>query len=268
MCRFRYLVGSIVLMSAALSAAPSEADFHFWYIKEIYTNQAGTVQFIELFTTSSGQQFLDDHSISSNSANFPFLVNSPTPTNSKHLLLATPGFASIPGSATPNYTIPSNFFSTTNDTINFGPGASIRTFASIPTDGVMSLNYTASGVLTIMANTPRNFANLGDSVNLPPPTGDYNGDSIVDAADYVAWRKTLNAGILFGKGADGDADGTIDDGDYNYWRIRFGKTVSGSGGGAEATGVPEPATLVTLFVGVILGAAIAIIRKAPRSGYA
>jgi serralysin len=261
----RTVLALSALLTVALSALSSRADFHFWFIKEIYTNQAGTVQFIELFTSSSGQQFLDDHSINSNSATFPFLVNSPTPTNGHHLLLATPGFATIPGGATPNYTIPSNFFSTTNDTINFGPGASIRTFASIPTDGVMSLNYTAGGVLSIMANSPRNFANQGTSVNLPPPTGDYNGDSIVDAADYVVWRKTLNDGVLFGTGADGDADGTIDEGDYNYWRARFGHTVPGAGGGAEATGVPEPATLASLFVGVILVAALTTTRK-PSSG--
>jgi hypothetical protein len=244
----RATVGRLVLalLTVALSALSSRADFHFWFIKEIYTNQAGTVQFIELFTTSGGQQFLDDHSIRSNAVIFPFLVNTPTPTASKHLLLATSGFATIPGGATPNYTIPSNFFSTTNDTINFGPNASIRTFASIPTDGVMSLNYTAGGVLSVMANSPRNFANQGMSVNLPPPTGDYNGDSIVDAADYVYWRKTLSSGIVFGQGADGSANGTIDQADYNFWRQRFGNLIAGSGG--ESGSIPEPSAILLSLV--------------------
>ncbi|MEX2546100.1 MAG: hypothetical protein WD316_13305 [Phycisphaeraceae bacterium] len=37
--------------------------------------------------------------------------------------------------------------------------------------------------------------------------GDYNGDGVVDAADYVVWRKT-----------DGSAEG------YNTWRTNFGAT--------------------------------------------
>ena len=157
------------------------------------------------------------------------------------MLLATSGFGAIPGGATPNYTIPSNFFSVTGDTINFGPGANIRTFASIPTDGVMSLNYTATGVLSITANSPRNHANQGMSVSLPPPDGDYNNDDVVDAADYVVWRRNFGAAATPGaSGADGDEDGTIDDDDYNFWRARFGNVVPGSGGGAT---VPEPQTI-------------------------
>jgi hypothetical protein len=70
------------------------------------------------------------------------------------------------------------------------------------------------------------------------PTGDYNGNGRVDAADYVLWRKTLNqTGIPLGTGADGNSSGTIDAGDYTYWRQRFGTPISGSG--ATAT-VPEP----------------------------
>jgi hypothetical protein len=30
-----------------------------------------------------------------------------------------------------------------------------------------------------------------ESIPLPPLTGDYNNNGIVDAADYVVWRKTV-----------------------------------------------------------------------------
>lgn len=71
-----------------------------------------------------------------------------------------------------------------------------------------------------------------------PPSGDYNHDGVVDAADYVAWRDTLGQSVSSaGSGADGNQNGLIDSGDYDYWRLRFGNTVSGLGAGSS---VPEP----------------------------
>ena len=64
------------------------------------------------------------------------------------------------------------------------------------------------------------------------PPGDFNNDGIVDAADYVVWRKT-----------GGQRQG------YNDWRSHFGRPAgSGSVAGANAT-VPEPTTLVILHRG-------------------
>ncbi len=78
-----------------------------------------------------------------------------------------------------------------------------------------------------------------------PPTGDYNGNGVVDAADYVVWRKTFNQSVSpAGSGADGNQSGTIEDGDYTYWRARFGNSASGLGSGAS---VPEPSTLANLL---------------------
>jgi hypothetical protein len=76
----------------------------------------------------------------------------------------------------------------------------------------------------------------------PVPTGDYNENGVVDAADYVVWRKTLNQpAVPEGSGADGDLSGTIDAGDYQFWRAHFGETVAGSGS-APAVAAPEPTT--------------------------
>jgi hypothetical protein len=81
------------------------------------------------------------------------------------------------------------------------------------------------------------------------PTGDYNGNGVVDAADYAVWRKTLNsAASPVGSGADGSENGTIDAGDYTYWRSRFGNSASGFG----SSSVPEPATVVLFLVFVPL----------------
>ncbi len=93
------------------------------------------------------------------------------------------------------------------------------------------------------------------------PSGDYNDNGTVDAADYVLWRNTLNESATPpGSGADGDESGTIDDVDYTYWRSRFGNSAPGS---AAAALVPEPSALVTLLIGA-LGASVRRPRRPRR----
>ena len=67
--------------------------------------------------------------------------------------------------------------------------------------------------------------------------GDYNGNNIVDAADYTIWRDgdpLLN---------EGTTPGVIDQEDYNFWKTHFGD-VPGGGAAASGTAVPEPGSLV------------------------
>lgn len=85
------------------------------------------------------------------------------------------------------------------------------------------------------------------SVDAVSPTGDYNGNGIVDAADYVVWRDTFGQGATpQGSGADGNSNGTIDSGDYEFWKSQFGTVIPGSGTGAVA-GVPEPSSVLLLL---------------------
>jgi hypothetical protein len=84
------------------------------------------------------------------------------------------------------------------------------------------------------------------------PTGDYNGDGIVDAADYLVWRNSL--GSTTNLAADGNGSGAIDKGDYTVWKSHFGQ----AGAAASSLGiaaVPEPATLfgVLLAGSLLLG---------------
>lgn len=89
--------------------------------------------------------------------------------------------------------------------------------------------------------------------------GDYNGDGIVNAADYTVWRDNLGltgtAGSLLGDGTGDDLsgmpDGDVDQFDYDYWKQQFGTTVPGAGS-ASLAGVPEPGCL-TLFVLASIG---------------
>jgi hypothetical protein len=79
-------------------------------------------------------------------------------------------------------------------------------------------------------------------------TADYNHNGVVDAADYVVWRKTLGSTTMLD--ADGDSSGTIDEADYEVWRMDFG-TVFGPGSGSSlgAAAVPEPTAAAILAVG-------------------
>jgi hypothetical protein len=63
-------------------------------------------------------------------------------------------------------------------------------------------------------------------------TGDHNGDGVVDAADYVTWRKT----------SPGNAQG------YNDWQQNFGASSPGSG---SFSNVPEPASCTAILFGFI-----------------
>ena len=77
-------------------------------------------------------------------------------------------------------------------------------------------------------NTPVNLQIM------PALSGDYNHNGVVDAADYVVWRKGL--GTIYTQS------------DYGIWRSHFGQT-AGNGSGATANAaVPEPATLVLLML--------------------
>jgi phospholipase/lecithinase/hemolysin len=64
--------------------------------------------------------------------------------------------------------------------------------------------------------------------------GDFNGDDIIDAADYVAWRKN---------------GGTPEE--YGTWRAHFGAT-AGSGSLSNTT-VPEPASILLLIWAAAIG---------------
>ncbi len=71
--------------------------------------------------------------------------------------------------------------------------------------------------------------------------GDYNNDSVVNAADFTVWRDQLsNEGTS--PTADGNGDGVIDELDYNTWRFAYGK--SGHDLGVNVPFPPATETLV------------------------
>jgi hypothetical protein len=75
--------------------------------------------------------------------------------------------------------------------------------------------------------------------------GDYNRDGMVDAGDYIVWRKALSAQNLI---ADGDRDGMVDEADYELMREFFGVSLELVSGGAA---VPEPHLAAFAIFGLV-----------------
>ncbi len=166
-----------LLLGLALCAAPGRAgaNFHLWDLVEVYSNADGSIQYIELSTSSTGQGVLDLHTLTSNSdgvqRTFTFHGNLATETEDQRMLLATPGFAALPGAVTPDYVLPCGPFfdpSATLVTLNFsGVDTLVFSSAQLPTNGTLALVDASPGgapSLSTAANTPTNV--LGNAGQL------------------------------------------------------------------------------------------------------
>jgi hypothetical protein len=88
-------------------------------------------------------------------------------------------------------------------------------------------------------------------VDVPQVPGDYNGDGVVNAADYTVWRDHLGSEV--NTEIDGDKSGIVDEGDYEVWKQNFGQHAgAGALGGAGNAAVPEPATSVLALLATAL----------------
>lgn len=76
----------------------------------------------------------------------------------------------------------------------------------------------------------------------PGIAGDYNNNSVVDAADYVIWRNVLNQATTI---PNDITPGTVVQQDLVEWRNRFGKTTFEFAAGSS---VPEPTSLICLVL--------------------
>lgn len=93
--------------------------------------------------------------------------------------------------------------------------------------------------------------------------GDYNGDGLVDLADYTVWRNTLGNTVPNGTGADGNGDGLINTADYGEWKDNFGASLGGASLAAPPVAVPEPAAILLALIATI---ALPLARLVPFGG--
>jgi hypothetical protein len=109
---------------------------------------------------------------------------------------------------------------------------------------LMFTGFNSSGFFTYERST---------GTAAPPPTGDYNHNNVVDAGDYVIWRRTFGSSASpSGSGADGNSNGTIDQGDYTYWRERYGNAPVGAGAGFASIPESKPIFLALQMVVAVI----------------
>jgi hypothetical protein len=144
-----------------------------------------------------------------------------------------------------------------------------------------SLNYTHSSDLKTMQEIFQVGPLLGDAAaagtldlsdlfvanTIPatlPPAGDYNGDGVVDAADFTVWRDHLGQ-VYTLLNRDPSHSGAVNQTDYDVWRDNFGRGITGGGGAASGQSaadfgelsrtVPEPSALaLTLLASMTFAA--------------
>jgi Ca2+-binding RTX toxin-like protein len=174
-------------------------SFHLYDITEIYSNASGSVQFIELFTGWSGQNFLQDHDItvtagSTHTFNFDHDLDTSKNTKDTYFLIATQGFADL-GIVTPDYIVSDGFLFLPSGTINFGDGYDVVNYSNLPTDHEHSVSE--DGVQQL--NSPTNFAGAtGHISNHAPALATALADKVDGSGQALSYR--------FGAGAFSDAD--------------------------------------------------------------
>ncbi len=84
--------------------------------------------------------------------------------------------------------------------------------------------------MSVYAQSPDPWSGL---IVATPQSADYNQNGTIDTGDYVAWRKSnIN-------GQPG----------YDLWRANYGN-VAGSGRSLNSANIPEPTTVVLIFLAV------------------
>jgi hypothetical protein len=161
---------ALAAIAPLLAALPARALFHEWDIVEVFSNEDGSIQYVEFFTSFGSQQFLDGHTLrtqinTTNALTYPFdgdLDTSEHGTANQSFLVATAGFEAAAGIA-PDYVMPDAFIEVGVVTrLNF-ENVSIFQLAGLPTDGANALFADAS----TGPATPTNFA--GETGTLPEP---------------------------------------------------------------------------------------------------
>ena len=78
--------------------------------------------------------------------------------------------------------------------------------------------------------------------------GDFDGNGIVDAADYTIYQDNLgmDAAVLNGNGSGA---ATVGQADYALWKTNFGATAASSSG---ANMIPEPSALLLALLALAI----------------
>jgi hypothetical protein len=164
------LATAVIIVAMAAIPVPAFAGIHTWDVNEVFSNQDGTIQFVELWEANNtpGETGVGNGTITSDTQTFDFIGGAVEgPTSNKYYLAATQAFADLPGAPTPDEIIPPGsipFFDVNGDTVAFG-GFDSWMFGAVPTNGTDSLDrFTGVG-----PNTPTNYNGDSATVDASPP---------------------------------------------------------------------------------------------------
>ena len=123
--------------------------------------------------------------------------------------------------------------------MTFAPGVNAATQIGRTIDLFDWVGVTPTGTFTISSAYTWDLSKLYTTgevtlATVPGFSCDFNGNGVVDAADYVVWRKNYGTPTS-----------------YDAWRAHFGQSGSGSGSAGASpsqVAVPEPASLVLLMI--------------------
>jgi hypothetical protein len=187
---------ALALWVVGIGGTATFAASHLWTIHELYTNADGSIQFVEMYNCCAANETnLITKDVRSTSHAYVFPGNlPPNSTTDKYLLLATAGFAALPGAPVPDHIIPPNFFTLVADEVRWWnyvmPDSELNYAAGqLPTNGFHSLNQLGTGFGTPAPATPTNFAG---STFAPPGVENLTVDKHPSSADGS--RLVLDAG--------------------------------------------------------------------------
>jgi hypothetical protein len=160
----------LILAGLALAlgwTSTARAASHLWRFHEVFSSADGTIQFIEMQECCGATA---EHELNAKwilavgtDTMFTFRKSLTGNTANKYLLLATQGFADLPGAPAPDFIIPEGFLPLDGETLEYWMYSDATwsyTAGQIPVDGVTSLNVDG----TTGVNSPTNYAGVSSSV--------------------------------------------------------------------------------------------------------
>jgi hypothetical protein len=172
--RARSSLAIAALAAGLLTAVPStsQAAHHLWRLRQLFTNNTGSVQAVSLFVGDAGETNIGAHGLAVAGHTFSFVNNLPAGSNTVNtwLLVATANFAAQSGGITPDYILPPNFLPLAGGTLTYAtPVVDTWIYPALPTDGRNALVRDQQGMnVMVTTNSMVNFAGQTSSVVVPP----------------------------------------------------------------------------------------------------
>jgi hypothetical protein len=95
-----------------------------------------------------------------------------------------------------------------------------------------------------------------DPIVTPVDDADFNGDLVVDGADFLIWQRGFGLSAQPDKSTgDADGDGNVNDADLTAWKLQFGTVITPP---TPVNAVPEPTAIALALAGL---ACLAVSRR-------